>query len=224
MQQYNNFKSAPWFEKSQEESIVICGMGGIGSNALYNLVRTIPLAYYIIADGDNVEQHNIGTQFFNKGSIGKKKVEAIRAFMVNNFGSLNISTIPNFIKEDTIIPYNIIISAFDNMKARKMLYNIWKNNPDREILIDGRLRANVYEIYTVTPGMEEEYEKTLFDDSEVDDGPCTFKQTAYFGMLIGARITQIVVNYLSNKYSDEPIYKVPFKVYEFGDVFLIDVV
>ena len=63
----------------------------------------------------------------------------------------------------------------------------------------------------------------FFNDSEVDDGPCTFKQTAYFGMLIGARITQVLVNFLTNKYSDDPVCVVPFKIQEFGEPFYIDI-
>lgn len=86
-----------------------------------------------------------------------------------------------------------------------------------------RLRANLYEVYVVIKGREEEYEKTLFNDSEVDDGPCTFKQTAYFGMLVGARITHVLVNYLTNKYAKEEVCNLPFKISEFGEPFLIDI-
>jgi hypothetical protein len=91
------------------------------------------------------------------------------------------------------------------------------------LLIDGRLSANLYEVYVVTPGKEEEYEKTLFESSEASYAPCTFKQTAYVGALIGARITQVVVNYLSNKYSEVPFCTLPFKIEEFTEPFYIDI-
>ena len=94
--------------------------------------------------------------------------------------------------------------------------------PIRNYGINMRLRASLYEVYVVTKGREEEYEKTLFDDSETDDGPCTFKQTAYFGMLIGARITHCLVNYLTNKYSNEEICSLPFHIQEFGECFYIN--
>ena len=118
----------------------------------------------------------------------------------------------------------IMISGLDNMEARKQVWEEWKKHEDREIYIEGRLRSSLYEIYVVTKGKEEQYEATLFDDSEVDDGPCTFKQTAYFGMLIGARITQVLVNYLTNKYSKEEICTIPFSVKEMGELFYFDII
>lgn len=113
-----------------------------------------------------------------------------------------------------------MIAALDNMAARKQMFDYWKSRDDRELFIDGRLRANLYEVYAVTKGNEAKYEETLFMDSEVDDGPCTFKQTSYFAGLIGARITHILVNYLTNKYSGEEVSVVPFKVSEVGETIL----
>jgi hypothetical protein len=192
MNNYNErFKDAPWYIKSQEEKILVIGTGGIGSNSLYCLTKTIPAQYYIL-DSDIVEEHNVGTQFFRPNQIGKYKVEACKD-NCEYPGSKPIITMKKQYS-DEYLP--IMISALDNMKSRKEVYNIWKSREDRQILIDGRLRSSLYEVYIVTPGREEEYEKTLFEDSEVDSGPCTFKQTAYFAMLIGARITHVLVNYL----------------------------
>jgi hypothetical protein len=118
----------------------------------------------------------------------------------------------------------ITIMGFDNMEARKLIFNNWKANSAREILIDGRLRANYYEIFVVRKGSESRYEETLFSDSEVTPAPCTFKQTAYFGMLIGAKITQVLVNYLSNKYYGEEVNVIPFKITESGDLFYTEII
>jgi molybdopterin/thiamine biosynthesis adenylyltransferase len=218
------FKDAPWF--NEKPDILIAGLGGIGSNAAYCLTKTIN-GSFILVDMDRVDPINIGSQFFMENNIGKSKVNAT-SLNINSFlgeQSPKIMEAVNFIKEDTIIPtkFTIYISAFDNMKARKDLFNLWKKNPNRELLIDGRLRANYYQVFVVTPEREEEYEKTLFDNSEADDGVCTFKQTAYFGMLIGARITHMVVNYLSNKAFGEEINSLPFMVEEAGDAVWINI-
>lgn len=213
MSDYNNrFKDAPWFVKSQEEKILVVGTGGIGSSSLYCLTKTIPAQYYIV-DNDIVAEHNIGTQFFWPKQIGMYKVEACKN-VCEYPGSKPIITMKKEFS-DEYVP--IMISALDNMKARKQVYEIWKNQPDRQILIDGRLRSSLYEVYVVIPGREEEYEKTLFEDSEVDSGPCTFKQTAYFAMLIGARITHVLVNYLINKYTEEDTCNIPFRIQEIGE-------
>ena len=210
---YNSrFKDAPWYEKSQEEKILLVGTGGIGSNALYCLTKTIPAQYFIL-DEDIVEEYNVGTQFFRPNQVGKYKVEACKD-NCEYPGSKPIITMKKQYS-DEYLP--ITITALDNMKTRKEVFENWKKNPDRELYLDGRLRASLYEVYVVIPGREEEYEKTLFEDSEVDEGPCTFKQTAYFAMLIGARITHVLVNYLINKYTEEEVCNLPFKVMEVGE-------
>ena len=104
-------------------------------------------------------------------------------------------------------------------KSWKKMYSV----PFRNLRNNTRMRATLYEIYCVTPGKEEEYEKTLFDDREVDEGYCTFRQTAHFGMLIGARITQVVTNFLTNKNLGEEVANVPFCISEFGEPLVMNV-
>lgn len=213
------FKDAPWYKECAKESIAFIGMGGIGSNAMYCLAKTIPATYYII-DLDSVEEINCGTQMFDYQQVGQKKVNAVKQTLSNR-STAKISVIPAKYKGEYL---PIMISGLDNMATRKEVYEEWKKHEDREIYIEGRLRASLYEVYVVIKGREEEYEKTLFSDSETDDGPCTFKQTAYFGMLIGARITHCLVNYLTNKYSTEgDVCTLPFTIKEFGECFYIDI-
>ena len=212
------FKDAPWYQGCMNESILVVGAGGISSNSLYYLAKTIPATYYVV-DNDTVDEINIGTQFFSKSQIGSFKVGAM-ANMINDYSSAKAVSL-NKLYTNEYCP--ITITGLDNMKTRKEVYEQWKSHEDREILIDGRLRANLYEIYVVLKGREAEYEATLFDDSEVDDGPCTFKQTAYFAGLIGSRITHVLVNYLSNKYSDDPVCEVPFSIKEVGDLFYVEI-
>ena len=212
----DRFKDAPFFEKSKKELIYVIGLGGIGSNAMYNLYKTIP-ATYTLFDRDIVEEHNIGTQFYGQGDLGKNKAMSIynRLYTFKN-GDLR------FINQHWVCEYNpIMLVCVDNMKIRKEAFEVWCRGDNKELYIDGRMRANFYEVFAVQNNKTqiEEYKKTLFDDSEVDHGPCTFQQTAYVGMMIGAKITQIVVNYLTNKYADTDICKVPFRVSELTELF-----
>lgn len=214
----DRFKDAPWYVKCQDENIFVIGCGGISSNMLYYTCKTVPATYWIW-DDDVVEEINVGSQFFFKNQIGKLKVEA----MAETLQQGSIANVHTFNSKYNDESANIVITGLDNMKTRKQVYDVWKNNPSRELLIDGRLRANLYEIYVVTPGREELYEQTLFEDSEVDDGPCTFKQTAYFAGLIGSRIAHVLVNYLTNKYSEEPVCELPFSIKELGDLFYVKI-
>lgn len=156
------------------------------------------------------------TQFYNKSDVGQLKVTSSLKRIKEYNPEIIVQASSD--KYSSSVTKPIMIAALDNMKTRQEMFNAWKLKDDREIYIDARLRANFYEIFTVIPGLEEDYERTLFKDDEVDSAPCTYKSTSYFGMLCGARITHILVNYLSNKYSQESIYSVPFEIREFGDL------
>jgi len=216
--QNDRFKDAPWYEGCKREKILVGGAGGIGSNALYFLTKTIPAIYFVF-DDDIVNDHNVGTQFFTKDNIGSSKVSALYSLLYS-FTSRTINTFDQKIN-NSYRP--IAIAAFDNMAARKEMFENWAIRDDREIFIDGRLSANVYQLFVVTKGREDWYKATLFDDNTVDDGPCTFKQTAYVGGLIGARITHVLVNYLSNKYMGEDIINIPFLIQENTEPFQIKI-
>lgn len=219
---FHRVQGAPWFEKAKEEKILVVGAGGIGSSFLYPLVKTIPFKKVILVDHDTVEEHNIGTQWFSYKYIGETKVSAcvqsLRHFLPESLVNFDLKGY----RYDGQFAYPIMASGLDNMATRRVCFEAWKKQSNREILIDGRLSANIYQIFVVTPGREDEYEATLVEDSAVDDGPCTFKQSAYFATLIGARMTHVLVNYLTNKYNDDPYCSLPFKIEEMGDLFLIN--
>lgn len=213
------FKDAPWYAKASSHRILVGGAGGIGSNALYYLTKTIP-AHYFVFDFDTVDIHNIGTQFFGKSQLGELKVNAIKK-VLEDYSNAKIIAFNQAFTKDTG-NMDIMLSCFDNMKARKIFYECWKER-NSGILIDGRLRATYYEIFVVTPERCEEYEKTLFEDIEVDEGPCTFKQAAFTAGLIGARMTHILVNYLTNLHSKEDICELPFHIEESTELFYINI-
>ena len=217
-------KDAPWITEDVLR-ISVLGLGGIGSNTLYNLAKSIPANYYIF-DFDRVEEHNIATQFFRYEDLGEHKVGALSKYF---YGLTALSKIFPFVarvedyRNATQFINPITITGFDNMKARKLAFESWKTVSNRELFIDGRLRATSYEVYCVTPDREEDYEATLFDDADIPDDPCTFKQTTFFGMLIGARITNMVTNYLTNKHLGEEVCVVPFKFKELGELCHVEI-
>ena len=223
----NRFKDAPWYQNSYNEVISIMGLGGIGSNTAYNISRTIPCTIYL-EDFDVIEEHNLGTQFFHGSYVGQNKTNGL-SMTLNSFAK------SSFIKPLTINKNNTInntssitITGFDNLEARRKYFNFWRNLQNKELFIDGRLEANFYQIFAVTPETEEQYDAMLTKemenrDNSSDGGKCTFKQTPYVAMLIGARITQIVVNYLSKKYNKDSLYTVPYFIEEFTEIFYINI-
>ena len=164
------YSSAPYFNGSEAITILLLGIGGIGSNTLLALSRSTK-ATIVAVDFDSVEEHNTGTQFFATSTIGKSKVEGIMQTLSALEVSANIQYVNNKSNGDIIAP--ITITGFDNMKSRKECFEAWAALPDREIFIDGRLIADQYVVYSVLPGNEDRYRETLFDSKDIPAVPCT---------------------------------------------------
>ena len=195
---HSRFKDASWYPI--KESIIVGGQGGIGSWISFFLAR-VGFPEIHIYDKDTVEEGNISGQLFQISSVNKFKVDATEE-IVNNFTS-----------GSAIFPYNewydeespvseIMVAAFDNMKARKLMFNKWKEfmlESDKPCLfVDGRLLAEQYQIFAITKENYEWYEtEHLFDDSEVEDEACNYKQTTHFAAMIAANMTTLITNWLA---------------------------
>ena len=67
-----------------------------------------------------------------------------------------------------------------------------------KILDKLRLTMEQLQIFCVTPDKIEEYEKHLFDDSEVEDAPCTMKQTSHSAAMIASHMVGLFSNHMTN--------------------------
>lgn len=213
-QQFDRFKDAPWFPQ-RDELVMIGGAGGIGSWLAFFLTRAgfKPTIF----DFDVIEEHNVGGQLFRNSDVGMPKVSALYN-IIKEFCGSEINTFNQRIDENSPTHY-FMFSAFDNMQARKDLFEVWKksipNCPVTPIFIDGRLTMEQLQIFCVTPDKIEEYEQNhLFDDSEVEDAPCTMKQTSHSAAMIASHMVGSFTNHITNIYEREIIRDVPF-YYEF---------
>jgi hypothetical protein len=130
------------------------------------------------------------------------------------------------------IGHHLCITGFDNMAARKTMFLNWKKaipyftNNDfkniKPIFIDGRLTADNIQIFCVTPENMSEYENNyLFSDSEVEDAPCTFKQTSYLAAIIGGLMVNCFLNHIQNSYNTNVTFTVPFKTEFYAPLMLL---
>lgn len=211
--QYNRFKDAPWFPK-EDETVMIGGAGGISSWLTLFLARAgfKPIVY----DFDVIEEHNTGGQLFRISDVGRHKVVALSE-IIKEFANDAMSGITTKIDENSP-SHHFMFSGFDNMLARRNMFENWKRSINNcavtPILIDGRLEMEQLQIFCVTPDRIDEYEKTLFLDSEVEDTPCTMKQTSHAAAMIATLMTSFFTNHMTNIYEREIIRDVPF-YYEF---------
>lgn len=225
-EQYTAFKGLPWFDYIGDY-VKIGGAGGIGSYLAYFLSRAGFKIY--IRDFDTVEKRNLSGQFYTRDDIGKLKVSAVYQTVKKFSPSTALITDQHRIDSDSEISGYYFFSAFDNMLARKNLFKIWKRNVTSSyipsgvvpIFIDGRLEAEQLQIFCVTKERIAEYEKYLFDDSEVDDTVCTVKQTSHVAGMIATLMTSFFTNHVTNMVEKAYVRDVPFMFENFIPLTLI---
>lgn len=214
------FSGAEWFNEIQKASIIIAGIGGIGSNVAFQLARMIP-ANLTLYDDDNVERVNMAGQLFSSNNIGESKVTAI-ANMIYDYTSMKqVLAIKDKFTSDKE-PGDIMICGFDNMRARRTFFNSWYNHiSDKSeeerckcLYLDGRLSMDTLQILCIRGDDHyniERYDKEfLFTDYEADATICSMKQTTYLACMIGSLMVNLFTNFIANSLNPIIPYDLPF--------------
>lgn len=190
---HTRYSAASWLDYKRH--IVIAGIGGAGRGIAHQLGVQGNHELYL-CDPDIVESHNCIPQGYRFDDVGKSKVSACRDMIldINYSSSVNTywSKVQLFLAERHY-KYNVIATT-DTMESRRYLYNWWKSY-GHEWFIETRLLADVFEVYFVRkdqPELHEKYMRTLFDDSEVDEGVCTFRQTAYVSNILHGYVVGLI--------------------------------
>lgn len=173
--QYSRGKS--FFDpKKQKFNIKVFGAGSIGSMTILNLAK-LGFRDLTVYDFDKIELPNIANQFYRIGDIGKFKVNALKD-IVKDFSGIDIcirnkkittQNAPELISD--INMNTLVVLAFDNLEARKLVYDVVKDFPLK--LIDLRMGGVGWEQYVVDLSNNEEknlFEKTL--NQPTVDLPC----------------------------------------------------
>ena len=208
------FQGLDWYSQDDAPVVVVGGAGGIGSWLSFFLARAN--FNVTLSDFDIVEEHNIGGQLFKRNQIGKYKAEAVGR-NVSEFSTNTINAQIVKITEETAT-HEFMFSAFDNMDARRAMFKVWKrswNSMNRPIFIDGRLNAEQFQIFCVTPENADEYERIhLFNDSEVEDAPCSAQQTTHTAAMIAGHMVGFFTNHITNINLRDEVREIPF-MYEY---------
>lgn len=208
------FQGLDWYSQDNAPVVVVGGAGGIGSWLSFFLARAN--FNVTLSDFDTVEKHNIGGQLFKRSQIGKYKAEAVGR-NVSEFSANTINAQIVKITEETAT-HEFMFSAFDNMDARRAMFKVWKrswNSMNRPIFIDGRLNAEQFQIFCVTPQNADEYERMhLFNDSEVEDAPCSAQQTTHTAAMIAGHMVGFFTNHITNINLRDEVREIPF-MYEY---------
>lgn len=203
------FSSAIWFEAIQEKTILLAGVGGIGSYVGFLLSRMKPKAIYIY-DDDRVEAVNMAGQLFGNHNIMQYKVDALSEMMRDYSSYHDVFAIrQRFTRESEAT--DIMICGFDNMTARRAFFSAWVNHvmnkPDEEkkkcLFIDGRLAAEELQVLCIRGdddyNIDRYSREFLFSDEEADVTQCSYKQTSYMANIIGGLIVNLFTNFVANE-------------------------
>ena len=215
----SRFSSAEWFNKVQEQVVVLAGVGGIGSNMAIILAKLNPKALYLF-DGDTVEAANLSGQFYSADDIGKFKVDAIAESIVKYTNYSTVFACPRFYQPGEEIVSGIMVCGFDNMRARRSYYNAWKRYVAAEPedkkgdYKEGKFTKDVGPVFRGQINnsyyMHEYEEKWLFQDYEAESTVCSFKQTGYLADMIGAFMVNLLVNFCANLSNQQRQMPLPF--------------
>lgn len=204
-QMLTRFKGLQWFSE-EKTPVIIGGAGGIGSWLTLLLVRANfrPLVF----DNDTVDRVNIGGQLYGQRHVNDPKVLALQQVIMDLCDNKTIIDVCATLYNGATTEY--MFSCFDNMEARKQMFEAWCDDPKSKLFIDGRMLAEGFQIYAVTKDRIELYKETLFEDHEVEDELCTARATSHCGAMIAANMVALLTNYIYNEKTD-PIRAVPFK-------------
>lgn len=212
---HGRFKDAPWY--GVHHPITVGGVGGIGSWLSFLLGR-IGHSLYLF-DDDIIDTTNLGGQLYPESDIGVGKVDSMIKTIRQFSGHKEVYNMGRFHRGTEVQP--ITFACFDNMMARMEMFEAWhsrnylKRAGKAAIFIDGRMTAESFQVYCVTPGTDtvQRYRETLFHDSEVGELPCSMKATSHIGANIASAMVECLNNYLTNFNLSDDERDVPFKIW-----------
>ena len=119
------YRGAGALETLGAARIVICGAGALGSQLADNLARHGAAGLRVI-DRDRVEEHNIGTQIFDRCEIGASKAETVAARVFRATGA-EIESYNKTLDEKTVAKLlrgaDVVVDCLDNSDGRALLTN-----------------------------------------------------------------------------------------------------
>ena len=109
--------------KVQETPVGIAGLGGLGSNVAWHLVRS-GFSHLVLADFDRVEASNLNRQFYFQDQLGLLKTEALAENLLRINPDLNLELWPIPITKANIQAIfgqcSVWVEGFDETASKKM--------------------------------------------------------------------------------------------------------
>ena len=131
----------------KNSSAVICGLGGLGSNAAISLARA-GLGRIKLIDFDIVEPSNINRQAYFIEHIGMYKTDALKEIICKISPYINIETSNIYLDEENILDelagFQVILECFDDVSSKMKLIEKCVNNMRDSYIIGASGVAGYY--------------------------------------------------------------------------------
>ena len=207
------FKNQSWLiNLNKQPKILILWCGGVGSMAAFFITK-MWLNQVVLVDKDEVEDHNVASQFYKSSDLTKTKVWALSASILE-FSDVECIAYNEFRDEEFADrldneqwDFDIIILAIDDMDFRKRVVDYYKNDPFITI-IESRMWWTSFVIQTFKPSSQyDAWIWSRFPQSEADPINCTEKSICFNTGLIGSKIAENIWKMLSG---NEPEFYIDY--------------
>lgn len=196
----------------------ILGCGAIGSSAATQICRMGAREIYLY-DMDKVGMENIGVSMYGQQHIGKPKVEALSEILADIEPNCNVNTFDGYFNGYDVQENNIIVLGFDSMDSRKGAVETIVKQKRPDVLIDGRMGAEIYQQYTFKNPTFKQYIKTWYSDEDGSDEPCNAKATSYCSNMSGSLICNTIKKILKEEmYHSQFAFSFPTMLFNYGEL------
>lgn len=185
-------------ERLAELPVTIVGAGAIGSFTTFVLAKMGAHAL-TVWDFDEIEPVNLPNQFFPEDAVGRNKAEAT-ARLVERFEGVSIEARPVAFEDGEV--GSVVVTAVDSIEVRRAIWEHVRFRPGVDLLIDGRMGAEVAELHAVRPDRPRQvraYGESLHDPVDAVEAPCTAKSTIWCAGSVASLIAGTVVKFLMQR-------------------------
>ena len=124
----------------QQATVVVAGLGGVGSWAAEALART-GIGHLVVVDFDHIAESNTNRQLHAlEGQYGKAKVQAMGERMMQINPDIQLTICDEFLepgKIDAVVPENaLVLDATDSVQTKIALV-IWATQQNRSLVMCG---------------------------------------------------------------------------------------
>lgn len=205
----SRFSGAAWFNAVQSKTVMLAGLGGIGSYVAFLLSR-LNIQNLILFDNDVVEMGNLSGQFYSSDMVGKFKSAAIGELMGRFSEYFNYQDFAQRYEAESDAS-EIMMCGFDNMEARAIYFANWENmvnslpleERSKCLFIDGRLAAESFQVLCIrgddSYNIARYKHEFIFSDREAEETQCSYKQTSFMANMIASVMVNLFVNFCANE-------------------------